>query len=94
MTSEKLITTCAKLYGMRESARQIFGVKWRDEVHPLMEIVRAVGKRDGLDTIPAMMKLAKEVEADARAKGYDPGVTVMLLAAAAVEILEPSREGK
>lgn len=82
------------MYGMRDSARAIFGAKWREKIVRYVKIIEAYSAEHGVTILNVALEIAKDVEIDADdpQQGFDAAPTIMLLMAAAVEMIEPSKD--
>lgn len=80
--NEKQIRLAAKMYEMRETAKRIFPKLWADNAEKMKEVIRKMAERDKCSTLAALVTLGKELRGDA--------ITVLLLTAAAVELMELS----
>lgn len=90
ISTEKQIRIAARLYEARDACRSIFGVKWRDKIEPYAKLLSGYSEKYAVSILDAAITLGKEVEANA--KGFDAGPYVMKLMAAAVEMIEPSKD--
>lgn len=91
---EKRIKLAAQLYEARDTARTLFAERYEERLAPYRKVVRAVAdaEHDG-NEIPAVTAVAKKLNADPTFSG-DPGVTLMMLMAAAVEEIEARERAK
>jgi hypothetical protein len=84
MTAEKLIRTTAKMYEIRETAKNLRGDKYPAWVEQYKTLIQSVAKDRKLPCLQTAIDLAKELEAEGK---MDAG-TMMGLVAAAVELTE------
>ncbi len=84
MRAEKLISTANHMYECRRACHTMFGAKYGEIVDPYAKVIRHVAAERGIDTIPAALAMAKEMQALHK----DPIITICLMAAA-VDIIEP-----
>ena len=83
---EKEIKIAANLYKCRDTAKGFFREKYAERLFPYIHIIQEVMKANELDVLEAILKISKT-------KTYqDDGMVQMLFMAAAVELLEPSKE--
>lgn len=84
MATEEQIKLAARLYKCRDTAKSFLGIKYSEKMAVYQKYIKAaMVKHNTDDEITATMKMAKDVDAD--------GMTVMLLMAACVEMIEPSK---
>ena len=82
--TEQHIKLAAKLYRCRDTAKRFFGVEFQDKIHPYKQIISGVAKDKKIDEIDAVMQICEDETIK------NSGWTVVLLMAAAVELVEPS----
>ena len=81
---EQQIKMAAKLYRCRDTAKRFFGEEFNDKIQPYKKIISDVAKDKNISELEAMMKICDDDVIK------NNGWTLMLLMAAAVELLEPS----
>ena len=79
---EKAIKITAQFYAARDSAKVLLGNRYEIRMKQYGAIIQTVAKDYHLDTVAATLKIAKDCHME--------GGALMLLLAAAAEILEPS----
>jgi len=85
MSSEQLIKISAKLYQCRDTARRFFREEYKEKIEPYIGLIKTVSRENNIDTLNAVIKIALLDSMQ------DNGMAQMLLFAAAVEIIEPSK---
>lgn len=80
--SEKQVRIAARLYEIRDAMRRLFGERYAEQLKPFQQMLERLKEQSGLDTLAAATYIAKQLDAG------DPAI--MMLMAAAVEIVEPS----
>lgn len=81
---EKEIKITLKLYKCRDTAKRFFRDEYAEKLKPYKDLVQAVMKANGLEEIPALLKISKT-------NAYqDNPMSQMLFMAATVELIEPS----
>ena len=83
MSEQNLIETAAKLYELRDRARTLLGDRYKPHMAELGKILQATADRDGKSVIT----VAKEV----CTKRDLIGIDMMMVMAAAVELVEPTQ---
>jgi hypothetical protein len=82
------VRLAARMYDMRETARNILGESYALHVGQWVALICAAQERHKCDVLPAAMKLEKA----AKASGHElSDMDVLLLTAAAVEMSETDR---
>jgi aminopeptidase C len=83
---EKEIKIAAKLYECRDTAKKFFKELYPEKIKPYVSLINAVAKANNLDKLHAVLKIAelKTINND--------GFAMMMVMAAAVEIIEPSKD--
>jgi len=82
---EKEIKIAAKLYECRDTAKRFYGDQFEEQIKSWTELILKVKKANNIDVMQSSIKIAqlKSMEQN--------GIGTMLLFAATVEILEPSK---
>lgn len=75
----------AKLYQCRDTAKRFFKEEFEEKILPYKKIISDVAKEKKIGELEAMMKICDDDVIK------NNGWTMMLLMAAAVEIIEPSK---
>lgn len=81
--AETHIKLAAKLYECRDAARMLFKEEYFTKIIYYKDLIHLYEKQNNVDTIPAVITMCKSL------KGNDNGFMIMMLMAAAVEIIEP-----
>lgn len=82
---EQQIKAAARLYHMRDTAKRFFGKEYQQKIKPYMAIITAYMKENNMDEIKSVMALV-QVETNE--------VSKIMFFAAAVEMVEPSGDGR
>jgi hypothetical protein len=80
---EQQIKLAAKLYRCRDTAKRFFGNDFQDKIEPYKQVISGVAKDKGIGELEATMKICDDDVIK------NNGWTVLLLMAAAVELIEP-----
>ena len=83
MSGQNLIETAAKLYELRDRARTLLGDRYKPHMTELGKILQATADRDGKSVIT----VAQEVCTKRDLIGMD----MLMVMAAAVELVEPTQ---
>ena len=78
----KQVTMAAELYGMRDMARRLLGDKYPSHMAELGKILTMTAQRDKKEPLAVAIEVAKKRELI--------GMDLMLVMAAAVELVEPT----
>jgi hypothetical protein len=81
---EQQIKMAAKLYRCRDTATRFFGDEYKEKIEPYKKIIADVARDKNIGELEAMMKICEDDVIK------NNGWTLMLLMAAAVELVEPS----
>lgn len=81
---EQQIKMAAKLYRCRDTAKRFFGEEFKEKIQPYKKIISDVAMDKNIGELEAMMKICDDDVIK------NNGWTLMLLMAAAVELVEPS----
>jgi hypothetical protein len=81
---EQQIKMAAKLYRCRDTAKRFFGDEFQDKIQPYKQVISGVAKEKSIGELEAMMKICEDDVIK------NNGWTLVLLMAAAVELIEPS----
>lgn len=81
---ERQIKMAAKLYRCRDTAKRFFGEEFKDKIQPYKKIIADVAKDKNIGELEAMIKICDDDVIK------NNGWTLVLLMAAAVELVEPS----
>lgn len=81
---EQQIKMAAKLYRCRDTAKRFFGEEFKEKIQPYKKIIADVAKDKNIGELEAMMKIC-DIDVI-----KNNGWTLILLMAAAVEMVEPS----
>lgn len=84
--TEQQIKVAAKLYECRDTAKKLYGTEYKFKIKWYIDALNSYAKYKGLDTIPAAIDYCSDPQASVN------GMAVMLFMAAAVEIIEPSKD--
>jgi hypothetical protein len=82
---EKQIKIAAKLYECRDTAKRLFKEEYEERVKPYSTLIIAVSEANKIDTLQSMIKISQLEIME------NNGMGLMMLMAAAVEIIEPSK---
>lgn len=82
---EQQIKTAAKLYQCRDTAKRFWGEKFHDKIKPYQKLISDYMVKSGKSEIGSVIELAKLPAIS------DDGMAQMLLFAAVVEIIEPTK---
>ena len=80
--TEQQVQMAAKLYEMRDRARRLLGEKYKPHMAELGRILTMTSQRDGKPVLVVATEVAKKRELI--------GMDLMMVMAAAVELIEPS----
>ena len=80
--TEKQVKMAAELYGMRDKARRLLGDKYKSHMAELGKILTMTAQRDKKEPLAVAIEVAKKRELI--------GMDLMLVMAAAVELVEPT----
>jgi hypothetical protein len=80
---EQQIKIAAKLYKCRDTAKWFWGVRYREKIEEGQQLIRAAMKRYQTDEMKAAIELGQHLEGN--------GMAIMIIMAALVEMLEPSK---
>lgn len=83
---EKEIKIAAKLYQCRDTAKRFFKEEYKEKLKPYTRVLEAMKKIINSDTLPALLECLKLKLID------DNGMGQMMFMAAAVEMIEPSKD--
>ena len=78
-----MIKMAAKVYQCQDAAKKIYGKEYPEKVKFYVDFVKAFSEKEQLDTLQSILKICEDKEV------LENGMAVMLLMAAAVEIIEP-----
>lgn len=86
IATEQQVKLAYKLYRCRDAAKKLYGNEYKERVYSYMHRIRQHQENQKIDTLPAVLAICslphvKENE-----------MAVMLFMAAAVEIIEPSKD--
>jgi hypothetical protein len=85
---EEQIKTAAKLYKCRDKAKNLLKELYPEKIKPCVSLINAVAKSNKLDTLQAVLIIGES-------KVFrEDGFAMILLMAAAVEIIESSKDNK
>lgn len=80
--TERNVKMAAQLYEMRDAAKRILGERYRPHMEDIGKILQMTAERDGVSPL--------SVATDVCAKRKLVGIDLMIVMAAAVELIEPS----
>lgn len=87
-TNEEQVKLAAKLYKCRDAAKTLYGETYLEKMADYQKYIKGAMIKFGMDCeIKATMKMIEELGSEA------DGMITMLLLAACVELVEPSKEG-
>jgi hypothetical protein len=81
--SEKQVKMAAQLYYMRDTARRLLGDKYKPHMTELGKILKMTAERDKKEPLAVAIEVCKKRELI--------GMEVMIVMAAAVELIEPTK---
>jgi hypothetical protein len=81
--SEKQVKMAAQLYYMRDTARRLLGDKYKPHMAELGKILKMTAERDKKEPLAVAIEVCKKRELI--------GMDVMIVMAAAVELIEPTK---
>jgi hypothetical protein len=81
--SEKQVKMAAQLYYMRDTARRLLGDKYKPHMAELGKILKMTAERDKKEPLAVAIEVCKKRELI--------GMEVMIVMAAAVELIEPTK---
>jgi hypothetical protein len=82
---EEQIKLAAKLYRCRDTARRFFTDEYQAKIEPYKLLIKGYAEEKNIDEMAAVMKICSDDVIK------NNGWTVMLLMAAAVELIEPTK---
>lgn len=85
---EQQIKLAAKLYRCRDTAKRFYGAEFKDKILPYQQVISKLAKEKGIDELLAIMKICEDDVIK------NNGWTLILLMAAAVELIEPFENSK
>jgi hypothetical protein len=80
----------SRLYDARDGAKMILGEKYHERMDSLQEDIREFMGLRNCEALPATMAIVTELQ---RSDRRGSGVAQMMILAAYVEMVEPSKEG-
>lgn len=86
IASEQQIKMAAKLYQCRDAAKALYGTEYQHKIKWYIEALNGYAKYIGKDTLSAAIDYCSKPDVSVN------GTAVMLFMAAAVEIIEPSKD--
>lgn len=86
LATEQQVKMAAKLYKCRDTAKKLYGTEYKFKIKWYIDALNGYAKFKGLDTIPAAIDYCSTPDVSAN------GMAVMMFMAAAVEIIEPSKD--
>lgn len=86
IANEQQAKLAAKLYECRDSAKALFGNEYKERVEPYAHKIRQHQINQKIDTLPAVLAICSLPHVKINE------MATMLFMAAAVEIIEPSKE--
>jgi hypothetical protein len=81
--SEKQVKMAAQLYYMRDTARRLLGDKYKPHMAELGKILKMTAERDKKEPLAVAIEVCKKRELI--------GMDLMMVMAAAVELIEPTK---
>lgn len=84
MITEQIVSIGSRMYECRRACHTLFGAKYSEMIDPYGKVIQHVAAERGIETIPAALAMAKEMQALHK----DPIITLCLMAAA-VDLVEP-----
>jgi hypothetical protein len=81
---EELIKLAAKFYRCRDTAKRFYKEEFEEKILPYKQVVSGVAKEKNITELVAVMKICDDDVIK------NNGWAIMLLMAAAVELIEPS----
>jgi hypothetical protein len=86
MSKEQAVRITAQLYEVRETVRRIYGARAMEVMKPYMDLLRQVHKAKGIPIINLGLQMAEDLDR----RNMNP----MVLLAAMVELIDPTKETK
>lgn len=83
---EQQIKIAAKLYQCRETAKNLFRKEFNEKIEPYKKIIAGVAKDKNINELKALTLICE----DERISSH--GITLIVLMAAAVELIEQSKQ--
>jgi hypothetical protein len=85
-TTEQQVKLAAKLYRCRDAAMKLYGTEYKFKIRWYIDALNAYAKHIGKGTLEAVIDYCSKPDVSTN------GMAVMLFMAAAVEIIEPSKD--